>query len=388
MKNIKGPRSALSAFIQEEGINIIALKRSSEESSFVSKKSTTKIVKRIKYKQPIELMNLKANSSLKDLAIKKILENLTQYNLTDENILEISSFLSRQRMMNSFYFYYLLNNPTSKIIIYDSSMILENEYVSSLISKCAHSDRNFNENKKNIKHFELNHCGQLTPDRLSDILKGMDNLEYLKISGGYLIYDFIIPKVKVLNLSYSKINDDFIKKINKMEKLDELNLSYCYNLSEKAELKISVKNLFVDETQISDNFFKNMKNINLLKKISLKNTPNINKDSYIIDQIKNMDLEYLDISGISDIEYFDIKNIKTLILRNCFNWNKLPSGEIEHLDISCLNLKYEELEKIKNLKSLISIDISWNKEVDNNLIHEIIKLPKIKSIKIFGCFKV
>lgn len=369
MKNVKGPKSALSNFIEEHGIKVN--KKDNVDERPTIKKTVTKNVvkkKKLKFEKTSELGILKfTESSLQDLIIKKIIADIEKYDLNDDQMQLVSSYLSKKRLFNLMFFNYFIKNCRKKIIIYDCSMIRNDE---------------FNIINPNIVHLELHQCGQLTNNKLNEILQNFTNLEVLCITGGYLITEINLPKsLYRLDLSNcNRLNNSIINEINlKYKKLDELRLSYCYKITDKIKLKIDVERLYLDETRITEKFYKKK----ALKVLSIDRCINIDNLISKYDR-----LEILSVNGIKTLNNIKAKNVKKLIASNCFNLIKWIQNNIcfEMLDISFLNFdSYDFLFKCNNLKEL---NLSWCDNITDELITDIIYKSNVDKLILFGCFNL
>ncbi|TBU03714.1 hypothetical protein CWI37_0246p0040 [Hamiltosporidium tvaerminnensis] len=420
MPSIKGPRSALTDFIEESGIDIKQLKKRTEQKETneineidksekeemsgnnkiieekICKKVVVKRKKIIKIEQPYEILNLENTKN-------RIFE-LPSVEFIDDLILEKYSFyLSKNKLMDLKMFKFLVENSKESLVVYDCSNILDKDY----LWIC-----------KNYSRLELHYCGQLTEKTLNDILMKMKKLDILKITGAFLLHAFKIPKtIKSLDLSNcSRIKDSIFKKINKLQKLEELRLSYCYSLTEKCRLTVSVKRLFICQTKISQIFFSSTSILQNLEVLSVKKCPNffsvkilekdeereskddksisfLNKCEYFIEYLKN--IQVLDLDGISTIKFLvPLPFLISLNISNCFCIQNiiesiLKNKNIEEIDLSRLEIEEFELKQLILLKKLRKINLSWIRSVNDDILTYLINnLPNITHIYVFGCFKL
>lgn len=367
MRNVKGPKSALSDFIEENGITLRNSKdKSIQQTDLKIIQKKTKSPKKLSRSKPFEVVNLE---SAKDLEEEKFIENIIEnYNtltLNDDILRRISIYLSKKRKLDKKFFDFLVENVNEKLVIFDCSKIKNNEF----------------DIFKDLKSLELFQCGQIKSETLKIILSPMKNLETLKITGAFLIEDFDVPKtIKSLNLTNcSRLNDKFIENINKTHThLDELIISYCYGFSKDSVLTIDVNRLFICETKLTVNFFKNLKNI---KELSVKRCPNISSLPELSD------IEYLDVEGIVDLlELPKSTKIYHLNISYCQDINNFVYPTLKYLNISHINLNKNQILQILSCRQLEVIDLSWNSDVDDLIVEKMAnELPLIK-IFVFGCF--
>lgn len=371
MKNIKGPKSALTDFIADNGITINHIKspksKEKEENKIQNPKKQKN--KKIRFEKPSELSNIPNKIvSLEDEHISNILQDTNNFRHDDKTFELIAQYLSRKRLMNNFYFNLISESCTEKFKIYDCSMIKDNEYK-------VH---------KNLKFLELHQCGQLTGETLSNILRDMKSLECLRITGAYLIEDFNLPPgLSILDLSNcSRLSDLIIEKINKLYvKLDELRLSFCYRLTDKAILKTEVKRLYICETNLTESFYSTFNNISKIEFLSLNNCPKINS-------LPPMDhVIHLDIQGMVNLEKLKISNgIKSLNISYCYNLRSIEFPNLEELNVSHINLNENELMDLCKNKKLKYLDLSWNHHLNDEILIYIIENLNLKILIVWGCF--
>ncbi|WUR04039.1 uncharacterized protein VNE69_07108 [Vairimorpha necatrix] len=130
MVSIKGPRSALTDFIDEHGIKINKLKNKPQEIKKEKAQTKRKIINKThKKSKPFELASKNNHSkSLQNILIRKILQNVNFYKLEDKHLEMISSFLSTNRSNNTELINIIINKYKEIITIYDCSMIKEEDY--------------------------------------------------------------------------------------------------------------------------------------------------------------------------------------------------------------------------------------------------------------------
>ncbi|KAL6122301.1 hypothetical protein NUSPORA_00664 [Nucleospora cyclopteri] len=371
MKDVKGPRSALTDFLKEEGIDINDKSLFNRKEHKINK--TIKNIKKsnrsklIKCNMPVEMVNLKKDNALELLCIRKIMDNLYNLILNDFHLQKLSKYISENRIMNQEYFDYLCRNSKQSVTIYDCSMITD---FSALFGK-------------NLLKLELHLCGQINDEVINHILTCMDKIEVLRITGGYLLNNFNLPAtLRVLDLTHcSRIKNTIIEKINKTyEHLDELRLSYCYNLDEKAYLSITVDHLYICETKLTPDFYEHIKD---LKSLSVKRCLNINSIKYFNK------LEYLNASGIAELKELQLtENIKSLNLSYCCNIRDFYYENLQFLNLSYLNLTKSEIEALLKLKNLKYLNLSWNESLNDKLAYTLLKNLKLEKFVVFGCFSL
>lgn len=301
---------------------------------------------------------------LRDICLKKIEENFTTNAILKGESLDLfSKYLADKNKMNHEYFSYIINQSDDSLKIYDCSMI-KDEYF--LINK-------------SFKNIELINCGQLTEETANKLINFNKNLEELSLIGAFQISKLNLPnKLKVLNLSDTKITDEFIEYLNtKYNKLDKLVLQRCYNLKEST-LKIKVRHLDISDTLVKSNFIQHFKEIEYLNvsncDITLDTSNLVNLNHLFVE---NTQIKVINTNLIS----LNVKNNKTFTELNLTN-------EIEYLNISGLNLYSSELRKIVNYKKLRNLDLSWNENVTDDLIEEIINALFLENLYVFGCFNL
>ena len=365
MRNIKGPKSALSDYIQQSNIRIKNIEKCENivESPRISK---PKASKRVKYSKPFELVNSETIKILEeDKLIENTLQNIDKIEITDELLNTISMYLSRKRKMSKQFFDFLVDKCRDKLVIYDCSMIKDSEFVIS----------------KNLRRLELFQCGQLTESTLNFILSQMKDLEILKITGAFLIENFNVPsKLKILDVSNcSRLKNSFINNINSsLKELEELKLSFCYGFTSEAELFVNVRSLYICETKLSEKFYNNIKTI---RKLSIKRCPNINS---LLDI---SELEYLDIEGIVTVNHIPSSTkLLSLNITDCVQIEDLDFINLKYLKAANISLNENKIEQIFKMKNLKELDISWNVFVGDNILEKLLNMPTLQKISVFGCF--
>lgn len=377
MASIKGPRSALTDFIEENNLKIdteFVKRRKAEKIEEIKDKKPVQRTKKIKQSMPVELINLETlNKSPKDLEVEEILSDHRHFrSLTEEQLVEISSYLSRNRIYSIEYYRFIIQRSSKRLVIYDCSEMKDKDY---------HID-----NK--LKCLELYQCGQLTSNTINGILNNQEELEVLKLTGGYLLTDLELPKkLKILDLTHcSRLDDSIIEEINiKCKHLEELRLSYCYKIEGSVNLKIPVKRLYLCETKVREEFILKIPKIQQIRSLSVKRCQEINNLP-----LKFKFLEYLDIEGITEIDNLHLtKHLKVLNCKQCYGLD-LPlllsqSVNLEELNISYLTVDQKSLLKMTKLRIL---DLSWCSSVDDDLIRNILKGMTLEKIFVFGCFNL
>lgn len=378
MVSIRGPKSALTDYIEENEIkskNLIPRKVNIELPVRIKKHKKTK------QKSTIELVNVeKRIAKLQDIAAAHILASLQTFKLTDSQLKLISQHLSRERMMNEFYFQYLVENCEKELYIYDCSMIKNELFVI---------------NKKLIV-LELHYCGQLSQFMLNSIIRGMNKLKRLVLKGGFLLVDFTLHKsIEYIDISdCSRVKTIFIDRINKtFDRLDVLRLSHCYGLDDTARLKVSVNELYICETSLTYQFFADIPNLYKIKSLSIKKCPNLfmlnNEGNIALEKFTA--LEYLDCEGISTIRGLNHKPIlKHLNIAYCFNIDfrtVLNNVELTYLDMSRVDPDADTLRSLVALVELKVLKLSWSQSLTDEIMHFILEnLKKLELVHVFGCF--
>lgn len=366
MRNIKGPKSALTDFIEEYGIKIKYKKDSHQENNNLETPEKIKKPKKIKHSKPLEIVNqLSIELREEHQIIKNYLEFPNNYKPDDGFLEQVAAYLSKHRMMSRFYFDFLIEKSVEKLYIFDCSNIKDSWY----------------NNFKNLARLELCQCGQLTEATLNSILKSMSNLKSLKITGAYLIENFNVP-ITIENLDVtncSRLRNDFIIGLNKSFKsLKELRLSYCYGFSPDVRLSIDLDHLYICETKLSEFFFQDLQH---LKSLSVKMCPNIN----YLPNLSN--ICYLDVEGITTLNNITLPNtINHLNIAYALGFWKFDYENIFHLNLSHCKLETSDFQKIYQCKKLEYLNISWNPGVNDDIIENLTKLSNLKKIEVFGCF--
>jgi hypothetical protein len=384
---VRGPRTALSNFIEEHGIKIEDLRKKRAEVGPVRPTETKKNRKKIqRLNRPIELSNIdKTVKKLEDILLDKVYSNESKFVLSDSQLEMYSAYLSRNRLMNIDRFHCLAGSSQESLIVHDCSMITSSEFLAP----------------KNLKKLELHFCGQIEEEALNAILKDMDQLRVLRITGAYLLEEFDLPRnLKVMDLSgCSRISDRMIEKINKeIAELEELRLSGCYYLTGQCELKVRVKELFICETMLSEKFLRGIPNLSEITRFSIKRCPNIlsyNRECPSLN-FDDFDLiEYLDLEGISTIKDLKIgKTLKCLNIAHCYGLTNVISqlegcDQLEVLNISRLNLGEDELRKIVKFKNLRLLRASWCRDLNDGIVLLLVRsLGFLEEIHVFGCFNI
>lgn len=392
---IKGPRSALSKFLKENNIKVSNYGKNTQQKDDVNndmkhfihtrKQKIYKKNKRIKPDLPFEIINFECKMTLKLLVLEKIHNNFCSYKLNDEQVHEYSMYLHKKRLLTQRIFDHLVECADKKLIVYDCSMI-------STFNIC-----------KDLHHLELHYCGQLTEEQLNSILRHNKNLKVLKITGAFLLKNIdlfgtdqhnrlhVQKHLRVIDFSNcSRLNNSCFNQINQLNELDLLNISYCYGFTSECRLKINVKRIIADETKISDKFFM-MKDINYLDELSIANCPLLFVDKGTFAEfIGFFKLTKLNIEGISPIQHVRLNTLNELKAKNCFNLAMpLENSDLKVLDISRIDYSRDDLKLIMHFKNLEYLNVSFNSNVDDLLIAEYVsKIKNIKTIVLFGCFKL
>lgn len=368
MKSIKGPRSALSDFIQESNIKIGP--RRSVDSEFPVHAVTHKTKqKRAKLAKPFELVNLETiKADQENKILEKVLEQIETVEITDQLLNKISMYLSRKRMMSKEFFDFLISKCRDSISIYDCSMIKNEDLIVT----------------KGLKSLELFQCGQITENTLNCILSQMRNLENLKITGAFLLENFNVPQTLIsLDVSNcSRLNDLFISSMEgSLPKLNELHLSFCYGFTKEAKLPISVEKLFICETKLTDQFYADIPS---LKRLSIKRCPNVDT----LSSIQNyQNLEYLDVEGIVTLTSLPAsKSLIHLNVTDCGHIKTFDFPNLKYLNVSNIGVGQDQVDQILKMKNLKELDISWNPFIDDKTFTDIVTGLSLETIFVFGCF--
>lgn len=397
-KSIKGPRSALTDFIREEGINIDDINKMSyikidelikniedpKNTDLINNKSINEELikekpkkKKIRTYKPFEIINrYNFFHSLEYKAFQKILSKLEDptfsKNITDKQLEIISECLSLTRNVNEKTYNFLASNFNKKFVCKDCSNL---KNLGSITS-----------NK--LEYLELRLCGQITSAEINSLIKRQKKLKTLIFTGCFGAEDLQIPlRIKHLDLSKSsRLNTNFLKKL---KHLDYLNISFCNSFDENFILNCQVKRIECEETFISDQFFKNI-DLSKIFHLNLKNCLNISKN-FDFNSFEN--IEILEVEGISTIKNLKLpQTLKKLNIKNCFGLTDFlflkNLTNLEDLNISNLELTKEDFENILKLKNLKRLNISWNGEVDDEFVGSLCKLEFIEEINVFGCFKL
>lgn len=381
---LRGPRSALSQFLEEENIRIAIddhkkesnIEQPSEKNQNLTNLSIQKPkrVKKLKFSHPTEIINISDVKTLKQKVLEKIHANIFQFKLSDTQIEEYSLFLLKNLCLTQDIFNHIANCSKERFIAYDCSMITEFDHIRSL------------------KHLHLGYCGQLRNKDMTEILQNNKELESLYISGAFLLENLDISqhrKLKYISVrECSRLKNNFIDHLNIHDNLELLDISHCFGLMKKAQLRLNVKCLRIDRVNITQRFFKHI-DVTVLEELSISNCPRLFKDGKNILRLKKFkSLKILNIEGISEIKTIKIKCLETLKAANCFSLTlSTKYKNFKHLDISNINLSLSELQKIFTYKHLKYLNISFNRSVDDQFVLKMLKTsPKIKKIIVFGCF--
>ncbi|ELA42810.1 uncharacterized protein VICG_00125 [Vittaforma corneae ATCC 50505] len=369
MRSIKGPKSALTDFIEESGIKL----RSSKDNAVFNLETQVAQVpkrkpKKIQYSKPFEVVNFEIFEAVQaENEIEQMLEDLHSLKVNDSMLRRISVYLCAKRKMSKAYFDFLVKHSKDSLVVFDCSMI---------------ADQNFNISTT-LKSLELFQCGQLRPLTLNFILKSMQSLEVLRITGAFLIDNFEVPKsIRILDVTNcSRLDDKFIDGINQSHgSLEELRLSYCYGFSKEAELLIDIQRLFICETKLSDKFVRCLKD---LKQLSVKGCKNVN----LLPNLSSV--EYLDVEGIVSLTELPVsQNIQHLNISYCSNIENLAFAKLNYLNVSHASLSQSKIKQIYECKSLEILDVSWNTIVDDSVVKELAEKLRLKKLYVFGCFSL
>lgn len=366
MRSVKGPRSALTDFIEESGIKLQNRREGPSERASAEPVRSTKKPKQMKRSKPIEIVNHDAaKTSKEDKRVMEMLENIDSFAPDDELLRQVAEFLSRNRMMDQHYFDLLVRSAGQSLCVFDCSRIRDCGF-----AVC-----------KSLKRLELFQCGQLSEATLNCMLRCMPEIEVLRLTGGYLIENFEIPRtLRVLDVANcSRLRDEFISNINAtFERLSELRLSYCYGLSSSAMLTIEVDRLFICETRLSERFLESIGNA---RSLSVKRCPNVNA----LPPLKS--IEYLDADGIVTLKQITVpETIRHLNVSHCVQLDSFVYPGLEYLDISYMNLSQEDLRKVLQCQKLKYLNISWISSVDDVVLEMMVNSLRLEKLVVFGCF--
>lgn len=359
---------------------MVGLSGADECSSTLNGQSLKKVTgatrtKRIRYSRPTEIVNLRLEETLRTAVLQKVHANLTAFKLHDEHIVEYSKFLYDNRLLTPQIFDVLVEYATKKLVVYDCSMIEEFEL------------------HKNFEHLELHYCGQMKDKDIAQILSYAVDLRVLKLTGAFLLENvdlmpYMSKLVEIDVSNCSRLRDNFITRVNQLIHLESLNISFCYGLTDECRLTISPKKIIADGTKISERFFGMNEHITL-EELSIANCPVLfaNGKNHI-DLCKFTRLRKLNIEGISEIKHIGIDTVEELRAANCFSLTlPLHNNLLKVLDISKINYPRDELMKLNQFSKLEYLNISFNENVDDDIvIGYITNMKHIRSVVVFGCF--
>ncbi|KRH94324.1 hypothetical protein M153_2990008639 [Pseudoloma neurophilia] len=372
---IKGPRSALSQFLEEENIKVVN-KEKTQATSPSQPLVVRKGPKRLKFSHPTEIVNIVDKTSLKDKILDKIHETPCQYNFTDDQLLEYSLYLYKKIDLTQEIFDHLASCAKERLYVYDCSNILNFDGI------------------KGLKYLHLGYCGQMRNKHMDLLLKNNPDLVSLNLEGAFLLENLNLSKhCNLRDLSVrecSRLTNSFIDHLNTHSKLDLLDISHCFAITKKAQLKIDIKCLKLDRVAVTTRFFKQI-DILKIEELSISNCPFLFKNGKNKLKLKKFrSLKKLNIEGISEISKVKIKNLEKLHAHNCFNIHLSSKYKnLTHLDVSNINLSQSQLNKILKYKKLEYLNLSFSQIVDDQFVLDVLKnSPKIKTIVVFGCFQL
>lgn len=366
MVSIRGPKSALTDFIEEHGIRVKNVKKPAESAPSAPKRRRRK---NVYVSKPVEIGNIECEEE--DALMREVLNDPYSYDLSDEQLQSFAGYLSRNRMMDRYFFEYIVKKAVRSLVVYDCSMI---------------PDESFKMINGNLSRLELHFCGQLSSNTLSTILRDAASMEILRITGAYTIDAMDFPRrLRVIDLSHcSRLENSVIDRINDVfASLEELRLSFCYGLDEKCKLKTRVKKLYLCETRVSTDFLAEMKDLEDVEELSLKRC--VNMDG--IDEVNFTRIRKLDVEGITSISSLKLPDtVDDLNISYCYNIKDFCYPNLRFLNLSYLDLAEEELLKICKLRKLECLNMSWCRNVDDALMAKLSVLESINTIYVFGCF--
>ncbi|RHN58007.1 putative leucine-rich repeat domain, L domain-containing protein [Medicago truncatula] len=90
----------------------------------------------------------------------------------------------------------------------------------------------------NLQLLDLSNCCRIFDEGITQVLRICCNIRYLNLSGCSIVklleMNFKVPKLEVLNLSYTKVDDETLYKISKSCcGLSKLLLKNCYDVTKK-----------------------------------------------------------------------------------------------------------------------------------------------------------
>lgn len=380
--SLRGPRSALSQFLEEENIKVEKngnIQNKNEKLQKNTEKNTKlplKSPKRLKYSHPIEIVNFKINNSIKNLILKKIHSNYKIFKFNDDQIQLYLDFLYENMCLTQEIFDYISKCVKNKLKILDCSMITKFDIL------------------KGLKILKLGYCGQLRDSSMRIILKNNPELEILHIKGAFLLENLDLSKHKKLKevdvSQCSRLNDNFLEQFEKLKNIESLNISNCFGITKKAVLKKNVKKLFLDRVPISKKFFEGIQ-VNLIEELSISHCPNLFRNKKNRLKFKKFEnLKKLNIDGISEIKKLKISNLIELKASNCFSLClPLKNKNLKMLSLSNYEFSKENLKNIFEFKNLEFLDISFSENVEDQFVLDCLQnLPNLKKIVVFGCFKL
>lgn len=374
---IRGPRSALSQFLESENIKVEKPESSpqiKEEKEQVIAPKPTRKNKRLKFSHPTEIVNFRGRRSVTEILLQKIHANIFKFKLNDDQIEEYANFLFEKLSLTQEIFDHISECASEKFTIRDCSMIKSFDKI------------------KNLKHLYLGYCGQLKNSSMKQILDNNPDLETLHISGAFLLEDLDLSKHRKLqNLNVkdcSRLTNTFMDNLNTHSTLKYLNISHCFRINRKAKLNINLQRLSLDRVHITKKFFKSI-DLSQIEDLSIGNCPFLFKNGKNRLKLKNFTaLKKLNIEGISEIPKIKNRNLEELRASNCFPLVLPPfQKHLRYLDVSNCNLTEKDLSKILNYSNLEYLNISFNPLVDDKFVLKAIKKFKnIREIVVFGCF--
>lgn len=371
MASIRGPRSALTDFIEEHGIKVKSTRKTRARTE---KRDPTprKLRRKTMYtSQPVEIANIEAESA-EDRRMEEICRDPHSHRLSGDELEAFAAYLGRSRQMSPFFFEYIVDAAGDSLVLFDCSMI---------------PDSLFGRISRPLVRLELHLCGQLSSQTLSGILERSPALETLRVTGAYLLDDIELPAgLRVLDLTHcSRLENRIVDRISaQFELLDELRLSFCYGIDEACVLRTAVRRLYLCETRIRTSFLAAMKDIEHVEELSLKRCVNIDGMDVRFTRIRKLDIE-----GITDIRSLDLPGtIEDLNIAHCYDMRDFCYPSLRSLNVSHIDLTGGELATIAGLESLETVDVSWCRGVSDETVSALAASGRMRRIDVFGCFEL
>lgn len=347
-----------------------------------------------------------------------MLRNFKCEEVTDDKLSDLEKFINTTRLV-------LINSP--QVTNNGLKVLNKFERINYLKFERCNGITNLSMNLLSLKSLEISDCENISNNIMDAIIK-FTNLKKLKLISCERITRLSIPnsvsylslkgcvgiptyglrdlsrhtKLCVLDLSFTQINDDALKSIEKLTLLKKLNLSFCKNITNKGLQFISnlrLNELNISQCNLSENCLKYLSKMTSLRLLYLNRIGKITNKGlkYLSNLTSLLNLELNDCSRVTNYGLRFIKNLKNLQTLTLDNCKKITNDGLKHIS-NCRHLKKLSLHKcdkitdhglkklISKLKKLQLLRLTWAPKITEKVITLLDKL-KYLTLEIHRCDK-